>query len=166
MSDDKKIISRNNNEKIYSDDFNHNLLNENTCGKNSVDLSNINNINIDPKEEIKNLNLSRYYATISNIFYCFSAVSLKIMEKALPSYNVFLMVSYRFVFFALSSYFFIYRNKILLRDIFELKEKKWFFIRIITNFLGLITYKFSFDYIRLGLSLSLVMFSPIWGNFF
>jgi drug/metabolite transporter (DMT)-like permease len=76
------------------------------------------------------------------------------------------MVSFRFTFFALSSYYFIFKNNIKIPSIFELKNKKWFYIRIISNFLGLLTYKFSFDYIRLGLSLSLVMFAPIWGNFF
>lgn len=151
--------------KISSEDFHENLLTD-TNNPAVNHKFNRDRISAQNKEEIKNLNLSRYYGTVSNIFYCFSLVTLKFMEKTLPNYNISMMVGFRFIFFGLSAFCFIKKFNRQVPDVWDIKEKKWYVMRIITHFLGLVTYKMSIDYIRIGLSLSLAMLSPLWGNFF
>jgi len=93
------------NKKIYNDDllqiFEIENPNENNKFKEESD-----------KKEDSKLNLSRFYAMISCIFYCFSDITLKIILQLIPNFNFYQMMSLSFFFFGFCGKFFIIKNNI------------------------------------------------------
>jgi drug/metabolite transporter (DMT)-like permease len=157
--------------KIYNDELLlKNFQTENENKKNiQLKLKEISNDNVKydsfDKEKEKDLNLGRFYSMISCLFYSMSDITLKMTQIRIPNYNFFFMMTIRFLIFCLLGKIFIIRNSIKIKGLLNIENKSLLFIRIIASLLTMLFLKLSFYYIRFGLSVSLLMLSPIWVNF-
>lgn len=175
------LTTKNSNNKTYNDPINFYRMKEDNKNK-SYELNNFHqslvSLSKDPENDFnfsnknqenrkkENLKLSRIFALISCIFFGTSDMVLKMAKENISDFNIYIMISYRFLTYFLCSCVFIYYKKVNYTSVFKPKNKKWISSRIASNLLSLFLLKKSFEYIRLGLAICLLMLSPIWGNFF
>lgn len=166
-------------DKLYNSDVKKKFLEDFDCnGKNystakipepnksnSTEASSVSKSDVESTSENNvNLTYAKIAVLLCNFFFSLNALTVKLLNSYKKDYNLNLFGAIRFITISYVSYLFLkYKNQEI-KSLFDIKNWKWFLIRVFSNHMALIFFTLSLFYIRMSTNACIYMVYPLFTN--